>query len=78
MAHGAWRQATTASSSPLSPRKFSRGSVGYLPMAIAGFLEEARAAAARTFISTADAGVAMKVPVGYLRQASRTRKLRGI
>ena len=47
-------------------------------MAIAGFLEEARAAAARTFISTADAGVAMKVPVGYLRQASRTRKLRGI
>ncbi len=33
------------------------GAVGYLPMAIAGFLEEARAAATRTFISAADASV---------------------
>ena len=33
------------------------GAVGYLPMAIAGFLEEARAAATRTFIPAADAGV---------------------
>ena len=33
------------------------GAVGYLPMAIAGFLEEARAVATRTFISAADASV---------------------
>ena len=33
------------------------GAVGYLPMAIAGFLEEARTAATRTLIPAADAGV---------------------
>ena len=33
------------------------GAVGYLPMAIAGFLEEARAAASPTFVSAADASV---------------------
>ena len=33
------------------------GAVGYLPMAIVGFLEEARAAATRTFIPAADASV---------------------
>jgi histidine ammonia-lyase len=33
------------------------GAVGYLPMAIAGFVEEARAAAQRSFIPAADASV---------------------
>lgn len=33
------------------------GAVGYLPMAIVGFMEEARSAASRTFIPAADASV---------------------
>ena len=40
------------------------GAVGYLPMAIAGFLEEARAAATRTFIPAADASVFGQDDVG--------------